>query len=62
MDDLMERTTEPEKMEIECSNTIIRKCRLTRKHAMQQQQLCAKEERNASIKKVRKKHTNNYIL
>lgn len=53
MADLMHRT-EPEKMEIECSNTIIRKCRLTRKHALQQQQLCAKEERNASIKKVRK--------
>lgn len=50
MNDLYSENADSETVDVE--TTLVRKCRLTRNNSVQYQKICAKEERNASIKKV----------
>lgn len=45
-------------IELETDETTAKRCRLPRRQTVQSKKFCAKEERNASIKKVNKFYVN----
>lgn len=50
MNDLFSENVDSESAEVDAG--LVRKCRLTRNNSVQYSKICAREERNASIKKV----------